>query len=158
MMTQHDFDKSALALVIWREAAGEPIEGKVAVGNVIKNRVEAMHLPDQWDDVIFLRWAFSSMTAFWVLSDQVKKFNLPDDFVKKFKNYVIADPMTVKWPRSNDQSWIDSMQAADRVMDLQGTDNTDSATFYCNLDVCHPDWADKFPVTVKIGHHTFFKG
>lgn len=131
-MTNNDWYKSALALVVWREARGEPIEGKLAVANVIRNRVEATHLPDQWDDVIERKWQFSSMTA-------------------------PGDGMLVQWPRDTDPTWIDSMNVAERVFTLAGCDNTGGATFYCNLDVCHPSWSDTYHQTVKIGHHTFFR-
>jgi len=124
--------KAALALVVWREARGEPVEGKLAVANVIRNRVEATHLPDQWAHVIERKWQFSSMTA-------------------------PGDAMLVEWPLEGDQSWIDAMDVAERVLTLGGCDNTGGATMYCNLDVCDPAWAHTMQATVKIGHHTFFR-
>lgn len=131
-MTMQDWDKAVLALVIWREARGEPIEGKLGVANVILNRVTATHLPDQWDDIIERKWQFSSLTA-------------------------PGDGMLVQWPHDGDQAWLDSMQAAERVFSRNGVDNTGGATFYCNLDVCDPTWAHTAIPTVKIGRHSFFK-
>lgn len=130
-MQMQDWYKAILALVVWREARGESKEGKLAVANVIRNRVEATHLPDQWDDIIERKWQFSSMTA-------------------------PGDAMLVQWPHDGDQTWSDSMAAAEHVFS-GGCDNTGGATFYCNLDVCHPAWADTYHQTIKIGRHTFFK-
>ncbi len=131
-MTMQDWYKAALALVVWREASGEPLEGKLGVANVIRNRCEATHLPDKWADVIERKWQFSSMTA-------------------------PGDATLVKWPLEGDASWIDAMNVAERVFTLGGCDNTQGATMYCNLDVCNPPWAKTMKETVKIGHHTFFR-
>jgi len=131
-MTNQDWYKALLALVVWREARGEPLEGKLAVANVIRNRVEATHLPDQWDSIMERKWQFSSLTA-------------PED------------GMLVQWPIHSDPTWVDSMNVADRVFTLGGCDNTNGATQYANLDVCNPAWAHTMTLTVKIGHHSFFK-
>jgi N-acetylmuramoyl-L-alanine amidase len=131
-MNMQDWYRAALALVIWREARGEPYEGKVGVGSVIRNRVQATHLSDQWDDVIERKWQFSSMTA-------------------------PGDGMLVQWPRDGDQSWTDSMNVAQGIFDGSIADNTGGATLYVNLAVAHPAWADTETQTVKINNHTFFK-
>jgi N-acetylmuramoyl-L-alanine amidase len=130
-MVNTDWYKALLALTVWREARGEPIEGKLGVANVVKNRVNATHLPDQWDTVMERRWAFSSLTA-------------------------PGDAMLVQWPVHTDPSWIDSMNAADRVFTLGGADNTQGATLYANLDVCTPEWLPNVTPTVKLGKHSFF--
>jgi spore germination cell wall hydrolase CwlJ-like protein len=131
-MTAQDWHKSLLALVIWREARGESHEGKIAVGCVIRNRVVATHLADQWADVIEKRLQFSSMTA-------------------------AGDAMLVQWPADNDPSWVDSMNVAEGIFAGSFLDATNGATLYCNLHVCKPAWADPAKQTATIGNHTFFK-
>lgn len=131
-MTMQDWYKAALALVVWREASGEPREGKIAVAAVIRNRVAATHLDDTWDDVIERKWAFSSMTA-------------------------PGDATLVRWPHDGDVSWIDAMNVAQGIFDGSIADNTQGATMYANLAVCSPSWDfSKLKQTVKIGNHTFF--
>jgi N-acetylmuramoyl-L-alanine amidase len=126
-------NKFLLALVIWREARGESYQGKVAVASVIRNRVEATHLPDQWDNIIERKWQFSSMTA-------------------------PGDAMLVQWPLNEDLSWIDSLAASEGVYSGALLDNTGGATLYANLHVCQPKWDfSKLTQTVVIGNHTFFK-
>jgi N-acetylmuramoyl-L-alanine amidase len=131
-MTNADWEVALLALLVWREASGEPVEGKLAVANVVRNRVIDAKLPDQWDEIIDRKFQFSSITA-------------------------PGDPGLVRWPTPTDPSWIDSMNVAARVHDLGGCDNTGGATMYCNLALCDPAWAHVMTQTVVIGHHTFFK-
>ena len=56
---QHDaIDVYWLSHIISAESAGEPMEGQVAVGNVVLNRVASDEFPDNIPDVIFDRnWA-----------------------------------------------------------------------------------------------------
>lgn len=50
-----DDDIYWLSKIIYAEAGGEPMEGKIAVGNVILNRVASVEFPDTVYDVIFDR-------------------------------------------------------------------------------------------------------
>jgi spore germination cell wall hydrolase CwlJ-like protein len=152
-----DWFCSALALVLWREAQGEPYAGKLAIANVIRNRVLATHLPDQWEDVIEARWQFSSMNASWPVADEAKHGPLPDWFLKKHKNNIIVDPTLVSWPKQPDQAFEDCMAIATAVFSGAATDNTGGATHYANLGVCDPTWAHTMTKVCVIGHHTFFK-
>lgn len=51
-----DSDRYWLAKIIEAEAEGEPIEGKIAVGAVVLNRVQADWFPDSIRDVIFQKY------------------------------------------------------------------------------------------------------
>lgn len=158
--------KSMLALVLWREARGEVktagIDALRAVAHVIKNRVEATHLPDTWDDVITARWQFSSINASWpiaaVAADQAKKAEpLPDSFLKIHKNNIITDPTLVSWPNADkDPVFAQCMAVAIGVIDETDSDLTGGATHYANLSVCDPPWAHTLKQLAVIGHHTFF--
>lgn len=130
-MSWDDWAKAALALVLWREARGESHDGKRAVAHVIRNRVMASHLPDQWEDVIEAKWQFSSMTA-------------------------PGDGMLVQWPKQPDAAFEDCMKIAENVFEGIDSDNTNGATHYANLSVCDPTWAHTLKQVAVIGHHTFF--
>ena len=131
-MNNFDWDKALLALVIWREAEGESVEGKLAVGNVVRNRVMASKNHDDWSAVLTAKWQFSSLTA-------------------------PGDGMLVQWPNHAQQAWQDAMEAAERVYTLGNCDNTQGATMYANLSVCNPAWSHTMTKTVVIGKHSFFK-
>jgi N-acetylmuramoyl-L-alanine amidase len=61
-MTDHRFireeEKKLLARLVHAEAEGEPFEGKVAVADVVLNRVEHEQFPDSIKEVIYQRNAF----------------------------------------------------------------------------------------------------
>jgi N-acetylmuramoyl-L-alanine amidase len=61
-VTDHRFikeeEKKLLARLVQAEAEGEPFEGKVAVADVVLNRVEHEQFPDTVKDVIYQRNAF----------------------------------------------------------------------------------------------------
>lgn len=139
-MKWKDWFRSVLALVIWREARGESHEGRAAVACVIRNRVLATHLEDQWEDVIEKKWQFSSMTA-------------------------PGDGMLVQWPKQPDAAFEDCMLIATAAIEDTLIDITNGACFYANLAVVPKEssfWSTvannpAHPQTVVIGHHTFYK-
>ncbi|AND39654.1 cell wall hydrolase [Cytobacillus oceanisediminis] len=61
-LTDHRFikeeEKKLLARLVQAEAKGEPFEGKVAVADVVLNRVEHEQFPDTVKDVIYQKNAF----------------------------------------------------------------------------------------------------
>ncbi|WP_026581454.1 cell wall hydrolase [Bacillus sp. J33] len=61
-VTDHRFikeeEKKLLARLVQAEAKGEPFEGKVAVADVVLNRVEHEQFPDSVKDVIYQKNAF----------------------------------------------------------------------------------------------------
>lgn len=120
-----------LALVIWREARGEPNEGKQAVAHVIRNRVLRTPGQNQWDHVITAKWQFSSMTA-------------------------PGDRTLVEWPTTPDPQFEACMLIASDAFNGVGDDPTFGATHYANLKVCNPAWAKTMKVAAVIGNHTFF--
>jgi len=130
-MTWRDWQIALLALVIWREARGEPHDGKRAVAHVIRNRV--LHTEDQnrWEQIICARLQFSSMTA-------------------------PGDGMLIQWPSEPDAAFDDCMFVALSVYAGTDDDPTGGALHYCNLAVAQPKWAEELKPLVKIGKHTFF--
>ena len=132
-MTNADYHKALLAIVIWREARGEPLAGKIGVACVIRNRVNADKVgPGRWTAVITERFQFSSMTA-------------------------PGDPTLVEWPQDNDPSWLVCMIVAEGVYNGTTPDNTFGATLYVNLAVANPEWAHTAVKTVVLGKQTFYR-
>lgn len=111
-----------LALTIWREASNQPHGTKVAVGYSILNRVER---PSWWGtdllSVLFKRWQYSSLTA-------------------------PGDPNLVRWPLPADPSWLDSMAAAEAVLDRTEPNPFPGADSYFDESITSPTWAtpDKY--------------
>lgn len=84
---------AVLALTVWREASNQTYATKLAIAYSILNRVDH---PKWWgssiSEVCEKKWQYSSMTA-------------------------PGDPNLVRWPSDTDQSWIDSLSAAQSAID-----------------------------------------
>ena len=120
-----------LALCIWREARGEPMEGKVAVACVIANRAAR---PRWWGKSI---------------EDVILK-------PKQFSSFNADDANSVAFPRPEDKSWLACVEAAVKVLRGETADVTGGADHYKTI-ASKPAWAaDKLPVVV-IGNHEFFR-
>jgi len=132
-------DLALLELLIWREARGEPTDGKRAVAHVVKNRSLA---PSWWNAhtvgnlkaVVLQKWQFSS-------------FNL-------------HDPNSDKWPQDDDPSFAECCAIATSVINGADPDNTAGATSYFDTSIEFPsawgpeeDWEE----TLDVGHLRFFK-
>lgn len=126
-----------LGLLIWREAAGEPYEGKVAVGYTVLNRADH---PKWWGNdpysVITKPMQYSSITA-------------------------KGDPMTVRWP-SIDRDTVDGrifvqcLDIATRVFNREVKNPFPGADSYYSDTIEKPKWADDTKFVGKIGHHSFY--
>jgi N-acetylmuramoyl-L-alanine amidase len=122
------------AITIWAEAQGESYDGKIAVGEVIRNRMKRMYSSDgSVAGTVAQRYQFS----FW-----------NDD---KQNNQLLVKALQL------DDSKVVAMQCIDAWRDSAGTDLTHGAVLYVNLDVAQPAWATDDKFIVKIGHHTFYR-
>lgn len=135
-MMWSDWDKSAMALCIWREAQGEPIEGQKAIASVILNRLNAqtksVHHVIFASDILEQKWQFSSMTA-------------------------VGDPTLITWPHKPNPAFDQIMQIVEMAYNGALVDGTSGATHYFNPAVVLPSWAGKMTKTITIGHHDFYK-
>lgn len=132
IVTWPDYSVTLLALTLWREARGEPSEGRRAIAHVIRNRTVATH--GDWVGVITKRWQFTSI-------------NGPQN-----------DPNLTKWPQLGDAEFNDCMKIATDVYIGADVDPTGGAVNYANLSACDPEWAKTMRQTCVIGRHTFFAG
>ena len=135
---QGDFyDLFLMALCVWREARGEPMEAKRAVAWVIRNRADK----PSW-------WGGPSIASVVLHPYQFSSFN---------RN----DPNSSKLPKPDDPSWIASLMAAQDACDHVGPDPTSGAVDYFDksMDADPPPWAtDKSMVhCCDLGDFHFYK-
>jgi spore germination cell wall hydrolase CwlJ-like protein len=129
-------DVFLLALVVWREARGEPKLGKIAVAYTIMNRYDR---PSWWGstpaEVIFKKWQYSSMTD---PNDPQLKL-LPSPYEK------------IGWA-----TWQECLDVARDVYERSAPNPAPGADSYFADYIAAPKWADPKKFVVKIGHHSFF--
>tara|TARA_Y100000114_G_scaffold151625_1_gene168662 strand:+ start:1453 stop:1860 length:408 start_codon:yes stop_codon:yes gene_type:complete len=130
---------TCLALNIYFESRNQPIEGQVAVSQVVLERVKSKKYPDTVCEVVFQGPTYS-----WSV------------------NYPIKDRCQFSWycdglsdkPR-DEIAWLNSLEVAEKVY-YGLTDTVKGATHYHSVKV-DPWWA-KYKVKVKqIGDHIFYK-
>lgn len=120
-----------IALVIWREARGEPYLGKVAVGEVVENRVLDPRWPETYPGVIFQPLQFSAFNP--------------------------NDANAIKFPSNfNDSEWEQCWSAAQIILDTP-YEFTSGANHYYNPNIVNPSWAKDVEPILVIGNHRFLK-
>lgn len=126
---------SCLATNVYREAAGEPFEGKVAVAQVIINRTNDPRFPQDVCGVTYQKNI--------IMEKVVCQFSWYCHTGSKFK------PM-------DQDAYNESMQVSKKVL-LENfrLDSVKTAIYY-HAESIHPNWKDKKKVT-QIGHHIFYK-
>jgi len=122
----------SLAIVtIWQEARGEIYEGKVAVGEVIRNRMGRNYSSDGTVPGTIARpYQFSGWNP------------LDPNFLPSLK-IDDSDPTVIDCIRA----WHES----------KTTTYAKGAVLYCNMLLAHPYWAKDSAFLVKIDSHSFFK-
>jgi N-acetylmuramoyl-L-alanine amidase len=126
-----------LACLIFGEARGEPVEGRIAVAWAVRNRVTwpvATRFGAGWQGVILRPLQFSS-------------FNANDPNSKK-----LLEPL--KW--GAEASWAACFEAACAVYFQLVPDPTGGANHYHTTGVA-PSWSRGVEPTAVIGNHRFFR-
>lgn len=125
--------EDALAVItLYQEARGEPYAGKIAVGEVIRNRMRRFYSSDGTVAGTVLKpWQFSG----WESGDpnRIKSLKIDD-----------SDPVV--------QECIAAWRASAE------TNYAGGAVLYCNLAAVQvrPAWARDDKRVAMLGHHTFF--
>lgn len=130
---------TCLALNIYFESRNQPIEGQVAVSQVVLERVKSKKYPNTVCEVVFQGPTYS-----WSV------------------NYPIRDRCQFSWycdglsDKPKDEiAWLNSLEVAEKVY-YGLTDTVKGATHYHSVKV-DPWWA-KYKVKVKqIGDHIFYR-
>jgi len=122
-----------LALAIWRESRGEPIETRIAIAQVAATR--AKH-PSWWGrdilSVLFRKWQFSSLTD-------------------------PRDPQLTTWPGADDETWKECLQIAADTIAGRTAITTPEADHYHDISIPPPEWAIKEKYLRQIGRVRFYK-
>lgn len=122
-------DEALAICTLWQEARGEAFEGKVAVGEVIRNRMKERH-----------RWSVAQV----VLEPlQFSGWNAKD--VNRIFSAMIDD---------EDPIVIECREAWERSAT---SDLTEGATLYFAPKLAQPGWAARATFTVEIGAHRFYR-
>lgn len=123
-----------LALCLWREARGEPVEGKEAVADVILNRVADPRWPDSVPGVIAQPMQFSA-------------FNSADPNSKRWPDPIANSPKD--W-----RAWMECWRIAERKLDegpaLPGVDH------YHAKGIRRPVWSLNMLPALDVGGHVFY--
>lgn len=125
-----------LALNIYHEARGEPLEGKYAVGVVTMNRVRSPDYPDDVCRVVYQRgWA------------------------EETGRYIGAFSWTTDLHEDipfESSAWEEAYDIAQRVYNHQVSSKAENALFY-HADYVKPVWARNKVKIAKIGRHVFYQ-
>lgn len=131
-----------LGILLHREARGEPIEGQVAVGCVVRNRVKVKQGNSY----------FTIITA----KDQFSCFNSNDPNYDKGIG-MVKELVDGKMPEDLTGLFQQCRWIAQGIVNGSLRDNTKGALFYYNPKVCNPYWVKEMMVTKIIGKHNFLK-
>jgi len=126
------YDAFLMALCLWREARGEPVNAKLAVACVIRNR--ARH--PSW-------WGGPSISSVVLKPKQFSSFNSDD-------------PNAVKWPKPFDSSWQACLEIAQQVID-GAPDVTEGATHYHDDSIAAPAWTRNMTMVAKVGAFLLYR-
>ena len=149
-----------LAENIYFEARAEGVEGKAAVANVTRNRVNSELFPNSYCAVVQqgpVRESWNKPGVYYPIKHKCQ-FSWYCDGKKDiiWANY----EKTGQTIELNAQAWRQSVEIAIWTLgygSYRVQDNTGGATYYYAHNLVYPHWADDFEVTEIIGNHTFMR-
>lgn len=135
-------DRFCLAQNIYFESANQPEAGRMAVAQVVLNRVEDGQFPDTICDVVYQ----SKYRTNW------KGLQVPQLHKCQFSWFCDgkSDEPT------DSKTWMESIRLADQAMYENKFDLTEGALWYHTITV-DPYWNDYLTSTVIINDHIFYK-
>lgn len=141
-------DRFCLAQNIYFEAGNQSFAGKIAVSQVVLNRVLHSNFPDTVCDVVY-----QAHLSAWHLSQGRE---VPIRNKCQFSWYCDGKPDVPV----DSVTWEQSLNIAKTVLESANspywTDFTDGALWY-HADYVHPFWADSLNKTTVIDNHVFYK-
>ena len=136
-------ERVCLAQNIYFEAGNQPVAGKIAVAQVVINRVQDGQFPDSVCDVVY----------------QTKKWRTS----WKGNQIPVLGQCQFSWfcdgksdEPTDSTTWIESYILAERVLSGDWDDITEGALWY-HADYIMPYWAYQLNRTVYINDHIFYK-
>jgi spore germination cell wall hydrolase CwlJ-like protein len=150
-------DDELAALCIWEEAQGEPYEGKVAVGRVIRNRTAAHYASDGTvAGTVLHKWAFS---GFWSHMDHgvYKQFAFDQaQAMAGAESELLIAKASEPWPDCQ-KAWSDAAAASGFAGGPQFQKLTPDTVLYCNPQISHPAWATPERFVCTVYRHSFYR-
>lgn len=145
-------ESAIVAITIWAEARAEAIEGRIAVANVIRNRVQAKRRAwgTTYRDICLAPWQFSC----WTPKGGAVNYARVMDTVRL---------LTDAGSRKRSPVLVECLWIADGLIDAKFGDNVHAATHYYSPAAMHmpgavPKWADGLEPVAVIGAHRFYAG
>lgn len=126
---------ACLAMNIYFEARGEPLEGRIAVAWVTLNRVRSKQYPDTVCEVVWQKnWSSG-------VGRDVAQFSWTLD--------------TVSNVPTREKTWARALRLARKVYAGQVRNNARDATYY-HANRIQPWWARHYQKVATVGKHTFY--
>lgn len=122
-----DEEGRCLATAVYFESMGEPLEGQLAVAEVVMNRAQSGHYPTSWCGVVKQKAQFS--------------------FVRRGR-FPRIDPDCVAWRKA---------QAITRIAALHLTSTLSPDVLWYHADYVAPAWRRNLQRAEKIGAHVFYR-
>jgi spore germination cell wall hydrolase CwlJ-like protein len=122
-----DEQGKCLATAVYFESMGEPLEGQLAVANVVINRANSGKYPSSWCGVVKQPWQFS--------------------FVKKGQ-FPRIDHGSEAWRKA---------EAIARIAALRLTSALPNDVLWYHADYVAPSWGRRLTRVEKIGAHIFYR-
>jgi len=155
-----------LAENIYFEARAEGVEGKAAVANVTRNRVNSDLFPNTYCEVVQQgpvreSWKTKQDPNLEPVYYPIKHKCQFSWYCDGEKDIVWANyERTGQTIKLNAEAWRQSVEVAIWTLGYGSytvNDNTGGATYYYAHNLVYPHWAKQFEVTEIIGNHTFMK-
>ena len=144
-------DFHVLALTLWGEARGEELEGRVAVGCVIRNRVIVPQFPDTIKDVCLQPWQFSC----WRPEGGGENYRLVISLAHR-----LTENDAVKSTIPTDAIWLETLWLTEGLMNGIVRDRIGGANHYLTRtlwETAPPKWTQGQRPVAFVQRHVFFK-
>lgn len=138
-------DVDLLALTMFLEARSEPVEGIIAVGCNIRNRVQS----GRFGGVVAPKGTYKG-----VILDP-KDYSCFNENDKQFERALYMAMHPSEWPY--DPRMVEIRYLAAGIRHEAIRDNSNGSTHYYNPKVCTPYWEPDMVETARIGRHRFMK-
>jgi len=124
-------DTALAVITVFQEAEGEPYVGKLAVAEVIRNRMRARYQSDgTLAGTVLRQFQFSGWNS--NSPNRTRSVQIDDD------SLVVKDCARA-WTEAN-----------------TGTDIAKGALLYLNPKLANPDWLNRVHIVAAFGNHQFF--
>lgn len=140
--SDYDGERYCLAQNIYFESGNQSFAGKLAVADVVMNRVEDEQFPNSVCEVIYQAKTFVN----W------KGNTMPIRNQCQFSWYCDGKSDEPK----DSVTWLESIRVADLILRGDFEDITEGSLWY-HADYVYPNWADNLEKVVVIDNHIFYK-